>query len=78
MKTLARDFNVNLNKTILQDKIPPENFIDDEGMNEIMNCADDIIEVFAKHKTNMEDAWMILASLADSIYMYATNGDEEI
>jgi len=73
---LAREFNINLNKTVLETKVQPENFATDEGMNEIMRTADEIIEVFAKHKTSMEDAWLILASLADSIYMYAQTGEE--
>jgi hypothetical protein len=42
----------------------------------VMRTADEIIEVFAKRKTSMEDAWLILASLADSIYMYATTGED--
>jgi hypothetical protein len=45
-------------------------------MDEVMKTADEIIEVFAKRKTSMEDAWLILASLADSIYMYATTGED--
>jgi hypothetical protein len=73
---MPRDFNVNLNKTILETNVVPENFATDEGMNDIMQTADEIIEVFAKRKTSMEDAWLILASLADSIYMYATTGED--
>ena len=75
---MARNFNVNLNKTILETKVSPENFIDDDGMNNTMRVADEIIEVFAKNKTNMEDAWIILASLADSVYMYAMTDEDDL
>lgn len=73
---MSRDFNVNLNKTILETKVAPENFGTDEDMNNTMRTADEIIEVFAKNKTSMEDAWLILASLADSIYMYSQTGGD--
>lgn len=73
---MPRDFNINLNKTILDTKIKPEFLGTDDDMNTVIRTADEIIEVFAKNNTSMEDAWLILASLADSIYMYAQTGGD--
>lgn len=72
---MSRDFNINLNKTILE-KAKPEVLASNDEMNNIMGTADEIIEVFARNKTSMEDAWLILASLADSIYLYAQSGED--
>lgn len=72
---MSRNFNINLNKAILE-KAPPEVLASNDEMNGIMSTADEIIEVFARNKTSMEDAWLILASLADSIYLYAQSGED--
>lgn len=76
---MAREFNINLNKTILNDNIQYNHNpkTDDEELNRVMRVADDVIDVFAKHKVNLEDAYWILCSLADSLYMYATTEDLE-
>ena len=50
--------------------------LENDVLNETMRVADEILEVFRKNKTTMMDAFMILSSLADSIYMYSTFGEE--
>lgn len=70
-----RNFNFKLNKEILE-QVPKNPMLEDENINEAMRVADDILEVFKKNKTNMMDSFMILSSLADSIYMYSTFGEE--
>lgn len=72
---MSRDFNFKLNTDILkeQQKNP---MLEDDAINSAMRTADEILEVFKKNKTNMMDAFMILSSLADSIYMYSTFKDE--
>lgn len=70
-----RDFNFELNEEILK-QVPKNPMLEDDNMNEAMRVADSIMEIFKKNKTNMMDAFMILSSLADSIYMYSTFGEE--
>lgn len=72
---MSRDFNFKLNTDILkeQQKNP---MLEDDAINSAMRTADEILEIFKKNKTNMMDAFMILSSLADSIYMYSTFKDE--
>lgn len=72
---MSRDFNFKLNTEALknQEKNP---MLEDDAINSAMRTADEILEVFKKNKTNMMDAFMILSSLADSIYMYSTFKDE--
>ena len=70
-----REFNFKLNEEVLK-KVPDNPMLEDETINKSMRIADDILEVFRKNKTNMMDAYMILCSLADSIYMYSTFGGE--
>lgn len=69
-----RDFNFQINKEILQAE--KNSMLEDDNINEAMRVADDILEIFRKNKTTMMDAFMILSSLADSIYMYSTFGEE--
>lgn len=69
-----RDFNFQINKEILQAE--KNSMLEDDNINEAMRVADDILEIFKKNKTSMLDAFMILSSLADSIYMYSTFGEE--
>lgn len=70
-----REFNFKLNEEVLK-KIPENKMLEDEALNETIRIADDILEVFRKNKTNMQDSFMILCALADSIYMYSTFGEE--
>lgn len=69
-----RDFNFEINKEILQAE--KHEMLENDNINDAMKVADDILEVFRKNKTTMMDAFMILSSLADSIYMYSTFGEE--
>lgn len=75
---MPRDFNININKSLLNTE-PIENNpkLQDDTLNNVMRTADEIIEIFDKNKVNLEDAYYILCSLADSIYMYATTGDDD-
>lgn len=52
------------------------NEIDNEQVNTAMNVANDIIDVFAKYNLELMDAYMILASLADAIYLYSATSEE--
>ena len=70
-----REFNFKLNEEVLK-KVPDNPMLEDDALNESIRIADDILEVFRKNKTSMMDAFMILSSLADSIYMYSTFGEE--
>lgn len=70
-----REFNFKLNEEVLK-KVPDNKMLENDVLNETMRVADEILEVFRKNKTTMMDAFMILSSLADSIYMYSTFGEE--
>lgn len=70
-----REFNFKLNEEVLK-RVPDNPMLEDDALNESIRIADDILEVFRKNKTSMMDAFMILSSLADSIYMYSTFGEE--
>lgn len=75
---MPRDFNIDINKSLLNTE-PIENNpkLTDDKLNSVIRMADEIIEIFNKNKINLEDAYYILTSLADSIYMYATSGPGE-
>lgn len=75
---MPRDFNIDINKSLLNTE-PIENNpkLTDDKLNSVIRTADEIIEIFDKNKVNLEDAYYILTSLADSIYMYATSGPGE-
>ena len=75
---MPRDFNIDINKSLLNTE-PIENNpkLTDDKVNSVIRMADEIIEIFNKNKINLEDAYYILTSLADSIYMYATSGPGE-
>lgn len=70
-----REFNIKINEEVLKE-MPSTKMLEDDTLNETIRIADDILEIFRKNKTNMSDAFMILSSLADSIYMYSTFGEE--
>lgn len=70
-----RDFNFELNEKALKD-VKKNEMLEDDSLNEAMQTADEILDVFRRRKTNMMDSFLILASLADSIYMYSTFGEE--
>lgn len=70
-----REFNFKLNEEVLN-KVPDNKMLENDVLNETIRIADQILEVFRKNKTTMMDAFMILSSLADSIYMYSTFGEE--
>lgn len=70
-----REFNFKLNEEVLN-KVPDNKMLENDVLNETIKIADQILEVFRKNKTTMMDAFMILSSLADSIYMYSTFGEE--
>jgi hypothetical protein len=70
-----RDFNVQINKAILEDK--PKTIVNEETTHAV-RLADSIMEVFKKDGTDMLTAYMILSSLADSIYVTATFGNGDI
>lgn len=72
-----RDFNVKLNTAILEQKPSKtvvEKYSDDEMTHAVALC-DSIMEIFKKDKTDMLTAYMVLSSLADSIYVSAVYGD---
>lgn len=75
---MPRNFNIDINKSLLNTE-PIENnqMLTDDKLNNVIRTADEIIEVFDKNKVNLEEAYYILTSLADSIYMYATSGPGE-
>ena len=72
---MPRDFNIDINKS-LQNTEPIENNpkLQDDTLNDMIRVADEIIEIFDKRKINLEDAYYILCSLADSIYMIGIRG----
>ena len=43
----------------------------DDDANRFMGIANEIIDVFASHNLSYEEAYMILASLSDAIYLYS-------
>ena len=69
---MSKEFSMNINRDMLNTKVADNPKINDESMNGVMRLADDIMGVFEKNKTSMEDAYLTLISLADSIYMYST------
>ena len=75
---MARDFNININKSLLNGaSVEKHPKLEDDKLNEVIRIADDILEIFDKRNTNLEDAYWILCSLADSIYAFATDGGIE-
>lgn len=75
---MPRDFNIDINKSLLNtEPIENNSKLTDDKLNTVIRIADEIIEIFDKNKINLEDAYYILTSLADSIYMYATSGPGE-
>lgn len=70
-----RDFNFKLNTEVLK-QVPDNELMENDQLNQSIRVADEILEVFRKNKINMMEAFLILSSLADSIYMYSTFQDE--
>ena len=73
---MAKEFNMQINKNLLNTNVPRNPRADDETMTQTMRTADEIMNVFEKNKTSMEEAYLILLSLADSIYMYSISSEE--
>lgn len=72
---MSRQFNLKINTDAL-DKLDDSPLRDNDEMNRIMKVGDEIVEVFRKNKITMYDAYLILNSLADSIYLSATYSDD--
>lgn len=72
-----RDFNTKINTALLNERpsqTQKEQYSDEE-MNHAVRLCDSIMEVFKKDNTDMLTAYMVLSSLADSIYVSAVFGD---
>ena len=70
-----REFNVKLNTAILEDNqtnIKEE--YKDKDINKAVNVSNEIIKVFADNDVDMENAYMILVSLAEAVYISAIYG----
>ena len=68
------DINKVLQNTI--DKNVQSDNIDNDEVNNAMNIANEIIDVFSKYKIELADAYLILTSLADAIYLYSVTRDK--
>ena len=71
-----RDFKLQINKDILNtptEDLERTNAEQDEALTKMLKISDEILRVFADNKTTMFDAYMILTSIADSIYIYAND-----
>lgn len=72
-----RDFNIKINTAILNEDIQTQReMYSDEQMNKAVRLSDSIMEIFKKDNTDMLTAYMVLSSLADSIYVTAVLGDD--
>ena len=66
-----KDFSFKINEDVLKNaKTNP--MLEEDSMNEALGIAGEIIDVIEKHKISFYEAYVILASLADSIYLYST------
>lgn len=71
---MAREFNFQLNENVMKN-LSDKPVTDDEELTRVLKVGDDIFEVFRKHDVSMSDAYLILTSMADSIYMYSLTRD---
>jgi hypothetical protein len=67
---------MNINRALLNTEVPQNPKTSDENMNRVMRLCDDIMGVFEKNNSTMEEAYLTLVSLADSIYMYSMFNDK--
>ena len=73
---MTKEFSFgSINKALTLNDNAPEIELNNDNINYALHVADDIVDVFAKHEISMEDAYIILNSLADAIYMYAATRD---
>lgn len=70
-----RDFSVKINTAILEDtQTNIREQYADESINKAVTVCNEIIGVLAKNDVGMEDAYMILLSLAESVYISSIYG----
>ena len=70
-----RDFNVKINTAILEDNQTniKEEYAD-EDINKAVKVCNEIIKVLSDNDVDMEKAYMILVSLAESVYISSICG----
>lgn len=70
-----RDFNVKLNTAILEDsQTNIKEKYSDKDVNKAVKVCNEIIQVLSNNDVDMENAYMILVSLAESVYISAICG----
>lgn len=72
-----KDFSVKVNLEALSNVNTQEGTSDDD-MNKIMSIQEKILEVFEEDEVDMFTAYMILLSMADSIYVSSVLNDIEV
>jgi hypothetical protein len=73
---MPEKFQMNINRNLLNSEVPQNPKTSDDNMNRVMRLCDDIMGVFEKNNSTMEEAYLTLVSLADSIYMYSMFNDK--
>ena len=69
-------FSFDIGKVIQNTDVNTKANIENDSLNHILNVGNEIVDVFSKHKMDLEDAYLVLVSLADAIYLYSQVGDE--
>lgn len=67
---MAKDFSFDLNKNLLSNSVETKQTTDDDA-NKLMDIAEEVIDIFAKYNVSYEEAYLMLASIADAIYLYS-------
>ena len=69
-------FSFDIGKVIQNTDANTKANIENDSLNHILNVGNEIVDVFSKHKMDLEDAYLVLVSLADAIYLYSQVRDE--
>lgn len=73
---MSNKFSFDIGKVIQNAEVTTNDNIENSSLNHILDVGNEIIDVFSKHKMDLEDAYLVLVSLADAIYLYSQVGDE--
>lgn len=73
-----RSFNTKINKNVLNGLKENNNnsLLNDEITNRAVKTASEILDIFRVNNCTLEEAYLILVSLIDSIYFYSTFKDD--
>lgn len=73
-----KEFSFDINKEFINNEVKaPQDLLKDDVLNDSLCICKEIVEIFENKGVSMYEAFVILTSLADSIYIHSLLGSEE-